>query len=382
MMPDLFPSIDEWGPERIVVVSDAKTGMKGVLVIDNTARGMGKGGTRMSSTLQVGEVARLARVMTWKWAATDLLFGGAKAGILGDPTGADRELTIRSFARKLSNEVPREYVFGLDMGLTENDAAIIQDELGDRGASVGAPALLGGMPYDELGVTGHGVAEAVITALELENRQVAGTRVSVQGIGAVGAATARRLAGMGAVIVAASTARGAILDPNGLDIEALLTLRAEYGDACVDHYDAPVQPLGAELVCDTDVLIPAATQDVVDVGLVDELKASVIVEGANLPISPAALELLHERKIPVVPDFIANSGGVVAAAYSMDMRYSAFRPDTEAVFTTTAEKVRANVVSVADKAAADGIRPHEAARALAQGRVRQAMELRGGNKRS
>ncbi|MBC3191079.1 Glu/Leu/Phe/Val dehydrogenase [Pseudonocardia sp. C8] len=381
-MPDLFPSIDEWGPERIVVVSDAKTGMKGVLVIDNTARGMGKGGTRMSSTLQVGEVARLARVMTWKWAATDLLFGGAKAGILGDPAGVDRERVIRAFARKLANEVPREYVFGLDMGLTENDAALIQDELGDRGASVGAPAVLGGMPYDELGVTGHGVAEAVATILDVEGRQVAGTRVSVQGLGAVGAATARRLAGMGALIVAASTAKGALVDPDGLDIAALLKLREEYGDACVDHYDAAVQPLGTELVCDTDVLVPSATQDVIDTGLVDELKASIIVEGANLPITPDALNLLYERGVPVVPDFIANAGGTIAAAYSMDMRYSAFRPDTDAIFTTTAEKIRTNVATVAAKSAVDGLRPHNAARALAQERVRHAMEVRGGVTRS
>jgi glutamate dehydrogenase (NAD(P)+) len=129
----MFSLIDEWGPEKVVMVADRKTGMRGVLVLDNTARGMGKGGTRMSTTLTVAEVARLARTMTWKWAAADLYYGGAKAGILGDPRGRDKEAALRAFARALRNEVPAEYVFGLDMGLAEGDSAILIDELGGRG---------------------------------------------------------------------------------------------------------------------------------------------------------------------------------------------------------------------------------------------------------
>src|ERR687894_1365867 len=100
--------IDEWGPEKIVCVSDARTGMKGVLVIDNTARGIGKGGTRMAPTVTVTEIARLARNMTWKWAGVDLFYGGAKAGIVGDPNGHDKEAVLRAFVRRLSNEVPKE----------------------------------------------------------------------------------------------------------------------------------------------------------------------------------------------------------------------------------------------------------------------------------
>src|SRR5688500_6981315 len=107
--------MDECGPEKVVSVSDRRTGMKGVLVIDNTARGMGRGGTRMSPTLSVTEVARLARTRTWKWAAVDLFHGGAKAGILGDPNSPHKEGVLRAFARALRNEVPGEYVFGLDM---------------------------------------------------------------------------------------------------------------------------------------------------------------------------------------------------------------------------------------------------------------------------
>ena len=129
----MFELIDEWGPEKVVCVSDARTGMRGVLVIDNTARGMGKGGTRMSTTVSVGEVARLARNMTWKWAGVDLFYGGAKAGIWADPTASSKEAVLRAFVRALRNEVPEEYVFGLDVGLTEKDAAIMLLRLMARG---------------------------------------------------------------------------------------------------------------------------------------------------------------------------------------------------------------------------------------------------------
>ena len=151
MSEDVLALMDEWGPEKVVCVSDRRSGMRGVLVLDNTARGMGKGGTRMSPTLTVREVARLARTMTWKWAAVDLFHGGAKAGILGDPNAPDKEEVLRAFARALRNEVPAEYVFGLDMGLTEQDAAVFLDELGDRGASVGLPRALGASPTTSWG---------------------------------------------------------------------------------------------------------------------------------------------------------------------------------------------------------------------------------------
>jgi glutamate dehydrogenase (NAD(P)+) len=126
---DPLQLIDQWGPEKVVLLSDRKSGMRGVLVIDNTARGMGKGGTRMSTTVSVGEVARLARNMTWKWAGVDLFYGGAKAGIWADPNTESKEAVLRAFVRALKNEVPEEYVFGLDVGLTEKDAT---EQLSER----------------------------------------------------------------------------------------------------------------------------------------------------------------------------------------------------------------------------------------------------------
>ncbi|TWP43493.1 Glu/Leu/Phe/Val dehydrogenase [Lentzea tibetensis] len=370
-MTDVLQLMDEWGPEKVVAVSDRRTGMKGVLVIDNTARGMGKGGTRMSPSVTSAEIARLARVMTWKWAGVDLFFGGAKAGIVFDPASAGKEAALRAFVRKLSNEVPREYVLGLDMGLTERDAAIVQDELGDRGAMMGAPAELGGLPYDELGVTGFGVAEVADELMSLQ-----GKRVAIQGFGAVGAAAAKRFTELGASVVAVSSVHGALHDPDGLDVAGLLKLRAEHGDLAVKEYGS-VLALGAELRVQCDVLVPAALQDVIDADLAGELDATLVVEGANLPTSVAAQEVMASRGITVVPDFIANAGGVVAAAFGMDARYSPFPVNPVTVLDAVSEKLRANASRVIVEAKNRGTTTHVAARELAQERVLKAMRLRG-----
>lgn len=375
MTDSVFGLIDEWGPEKVVVVSDRKTGMRGVLVIDNTARGTGKGGTRMSPSLTVQEVARLARTMTWKWAAVDLFHGGAKAGILGDPNDPNKEAILRAFARTLSNEVPSEYVFGLDMGLTEEDAAIFLDELGDRGASTGLPRALGGLPYDQLGVTGYGVAEATEAAAQSRNIPLKGSRVSIQGFGAVGQAAAVRLLELGATVVAVSTAAGAVHNADGLDIPHLVKLRAESGDACVTHYGS-VLPPDMALTVDADVLIPAAREDTINDVIAASTNAKLVVEGANLPTSPSSRRILHERGITVVPDFIANAGGIVAAAHSMAARYSPFVVEPADIFTMISTKLRANTTAVLDESSRGGLTPHEAAYGLAQQRVLEAMTLR------
>lgn len=373
-MSDTFDLIDDWGPEKIVLVHDPRTRMRGVLVIDNTARGMGKGGTRMLPTVSVGEIARLARVMTWKWAGVDLFYGGAKAGIQADPDSPDKEAILRSFVRRLSNEVPEEYVFGLDMGLTENDAAIITDELG-RGTCMGTPYELGGIPYDQLGITGYGVAEVADEVAQSHN--LGGTSVAVQGFGAVGHAAAERLHKLGYRVVAISTALGAIADPNGLDIPELLSLREQVGDRLVDHYPNFRIPPGAELFADADILIPAARQDVIDAEDAHRVTARIIIEGANLPTSPQAQQILHERGITVVPDFIANAGGVVAAAFAMDSRFSPFRTDPGQIYTSVATKLRANAGTVLNRAEELAQTSHEAARELSQERVLAAMKVRG-----
>lgn len=377
-MTDALDLVDEWGPEKIVVVSHRRTGMKGVLVIDNTARGIGKGGTRMAAGVTVNEVARLARNMTWKWAAVDLFYGGAKAGIAADPASPDKEAVLRAFARALHNEVPSEYVFGLDMGLTEDDAAVIQDELGDRGAAVGTPSHLGGVAYDQLGVTGFGVAEAADAAASAIGLPLSGARVAIQGYGAVGRAAAERFRDLGASIVAVSTAHGALHDPAGLDVTALGRARDEYGDRFVTRAGiGALLPCGRELLVDCDVLVPAALQDVIDEDTAHAVKTRLIVEGANLPTSPAAQAVLAERGITVVPDFVANAGGVIAATFAMDARYSGFRPGTTEVFASISEKLRGNTHQVLDESWRQHLTPHQAGRRLAENRVRAAMRSKG-----
>lgn len=375
MSDNVFDLMDQWGPEKVVCVSDQRTGMRGVLVIDNSARGMAKGGTRMSPTVSVTEVARLARAMTWKWAAVDLFHGGAKAGIRFDPASTEKEAALRAFARALRNEVPAEYVFGLDIGLTENDAAVLADELGDLGAAVGLPRALGGLPYDELGVTGFGVAEAAHAAAETIGLDVVGARVAIQGFGAVGAATAQRLRELGAQVVGVSTARGALIATDALDVDKLVELRTAHGDDCVQAYGG-VRPADELLETDAEILVPAAREDVVGADLARRTTVKLIVEGANLPTTTDAQQVLHERGIALVPDFIANAGGVVAAAYSMDARRSPFPVDPADVFTTISSKMRANAVTVLTESKRRALTPHEAALELAAERVRTAMALR------
>lgn len=377
MAEDILQTVDEWGPEKIVLVSDTRTGMRGVLVIDNTARGMGKGGTRMSPTLTVEEVRRLARTMTWKWAGVDLFFGGAKAGILADPDDPNKEAILRSWARALSLHIPSEYVLGLDMGLSERDAAVVQDELGNRGAAVGSPRELGGVPYDELGLTGFGVAESADVACQSAGLELKGATVSIQGFGAVGHAAAKRFVELGAVVVAVSSVEGAIYDPNGLDVERLLALREEMGDRVVKEYASKAIAPGEELTVPVDVLVPAARQDQISEERAKQLPAKVIVEGANLPTTRTAQKVLHDRGVTVVPDFIANAGAVVGAGVAMDARFSAFRPDVESIFTMISTKIRENTLAVLTQASKDGSTTHESALTISQGRVRRAMELKG-----
>jgi glutamate dehydrogenase (NAD(P)+) len=377
-MPDALDLVDDWGPEKIVVVSNRRTHMKGVLVIDNTARGVGKGGTRMAPGVTVEEISRLARVMTWKWAASDLFHGGAKAGVAYSPAASDKETVLRSFVRALSNEVPKEYVFGLDMGLTEDDAAVIQDELGDRGTAVGTPYELGGIPYDKLGITGYGVAESAQAAAQVVGIDLNGARVVVQGFGAVGRAAAERLVEMGASVIAVSTAQGVLHVPDGIDVAKLAELSSSVGDACIGEYGSGsgLEP-GEELLLGCEVLVPAALQGAIPAAVARRMDTRLVVEGANLPTNEESRQVLLDRGVAVVPDFIANAGGIVAAGFAMDARYSPFRPDTDQIFTLVSDKLRANTTAVLEASRAGGITSHQAALDMAQQRVHAAMAARG-----
>jgi glutamate dehydrogenase (NAD(P)+) len=145
----------------------------------------------------------------------------------------------------------------------------------------------------------------------------------------------------------------------------------------VREYGGRLLDVGAELLVPADVLVPAALQDVIGADAAGRIRARIVVEGANLPTDRPAQRVLAARGVTVVPDLVANAGGVVAAGFAMDARYSAFRPDPGAVFAAVSSKMRGNTAKVLAAARAQGTTTHEAALALAQERVRAAMELKG-----
>ena len=377
-MSEVFEWMDEFGPEKIIVVHDTKTGMKGMLVIDNTARGPGKGGCRMDANMTLLDCFRLARTMTWKWAMADIFLGGAKAGIRNDPKSPHKEEIIRAYAKKMRKFIPDEYVFGNDMGFAEKDGAIALDELEDMKAAVGTPAELGGLPYDELGITGYGVVEAAECAAPYRSLELNKATVSIQGFGAVGAFTAKFMREKGSKVVAISSLAGTLYDPQGLDVEKLLALREKHGDNAVLKYGKGQQiPLGKELELEVDVLVPGATGDVITEKNMKNVKAKMVVEGANFPTAEVAQKYFHEKGILLVPDFVANAGAVMGAGKAMDNRYSCDILDPQEVYDTVKRKMWKNVTMVLDESKKRKLLPREVALEISKERVRKAMELRG-----
>jgi glutamate dehydrogenase (NAD(P)+) len=377
-MSEVFEWMDEWGPEKIIIVHDTKTGMKGMVVIDNTARGPGKGGCRMDANMTLLDCFRLARTMTWKWAMADIFLGGAKAGIKNDPKSPFKEEIIRAYVKKIRKFLPDEYVFGNDMGFAEKDGAIALDEAEDMKAAVGTPAELGGLPYDELGITGFGVVEAAECAAPYRGIDLSRAIVSIQGFGAVGAFSAKFFEEKGARIIAVSSVDGAIYDPQGLDVPRLLALREKFGDKAVLKYGRGQKiPLGKELELPADILIPGAKGDVITEKNMKRIKAKLIVEGANFPTTEVAQKYFHQKGILVVPDFVANAGAVMGAGKAMDNRYSCDILEPQEVYDTVKRKMWKNVAMVLDDSKKFRRFPREVALAISKERVRKAMELRG-----
>jgi glutamate dehydrogenase (NAD(P)+) len=312
--------IDEWGPEKILQVYDPDTGMKGVLVIDNTSTGPGKGGIRFANTATPTEIFRLARTMTWKCAAAGLPFGGAKGGIVANPNEVDRVSWMKSFAKMIKPYCPSQYIAATDIGTTELDMAVFAHEIGDMRACTGKPAELGGIPH-ELGTTGYGVTSALEAAIEIleelkllhvSKKQI---RVSIQGFGNVGSFTAKFLDSSGTKIVAISDISGFIYNKDGLNIPRLMKDmkgKAKFSD--LNGYD--LYDKEGIFDVDSDVFIPAAIGDVINHKTASKLlehNVKMVVEAANLPTLPSAGEHLHKNGIWIIPDFIANAGGVIGS---------------------------------------------------------------------
>jgi len=365
-MEDAFRFADDFGPEKVVHVHEPSTGLRGVVVIDNVAAGPSIGGVRMALDVTTQECFRLARAMTFKNAAAGLRHGGGKAVIAADPTmpASEKERLIRAFARAIAPL--DDYIVGPDMGTDETCMAWVHDEIG---RAVGLPRELGGIPLDEIGATGWGVAAATDVATGFCDLRLDGARVAVQGFGAVGIHAARFLAERGAVLVAAADSRGTVHDPRGLDVEALVKVK-QSGGSVIDSPTGGSSDPDAILDVESDVWIPAARPDVLREDNVDRLRTRVVAQGANIPATPAAERILHERGVLVLPDFIANAGGVICAAVE-------WAGGTEAqAMATIDEKVRQNTWEVLDRARIEDAPPRWAAAALSEDRVQRASAYR------
>jgi glutamate dehydrogenase/leucine dehydrogenase len=362
-MTEAFQFADHLGPAKVVEIYQPASGLKAVLVVDNVACGPSIGGVRMAPDVSTGECFRLARAMTLKNASAGLPHGGGKSVIFADP-GMDRvnkERLIRAFACAIRDIA--DYIPGPDMGTDESCMAWVKDEIG---RAVGLPPEIGGIPLDEIGATGFGLYAAIDVARTFCDLELAGARIVVQGFGSVGKHAARFLTEKGAVLIGAADSKGALWDPDGLDVDGLIALK-ESGASVVEH--ASGSKLEQDLVVDIecDIWIPAARPDVIREDNVDRLKTKLVAQGANIPVTEEAEAVLHKRGVLSVPDFIANAGGVICAAVE-------YRGGTQTMaFQTIEERIRQNTGLCLREAAETGQPPRVAALAFAERRVRKAM---------
>lgn len=365
-MEDVFSYADELGPLKIIHVHEPSIGLRGILVVDNVAKGPSIGGVRMAADVTTEECARLARAMTFKNAAAGLPHGGGKAVLMGDPKmpKQQKEQLIRGLACAL-REV-EQYIFAPDMGTDEECMAWVKDEI-DR--VVALPREVGGIPLDEIGATGWGLSHVVDVAQDFCKLKTEGATFAVQGFGAVGKHVTNFLKQDGAIPVAVSDSTGTIYNPAGLDVEKLIALKDE-GKSVLDYADGEKRDRDAIIDIECDIWIPAARPDVINEDNVHRLNAKMVVEGANIPITHGAEKMLHERGILCVPDFIANAGGVICAA----MEYQG--ASQSAAFDTIQEKLRRNTREVLETAQRENILPREASMRLARKRIDKAMSFR------
>lgn len=362
---------DEFGPEYVIQTYDPKTKMKGILVIDNTALGPGKGGIRMTPSVDVFEVFRLARTMTWKCALAELPFGGAKGGIIADPkkmTKEQKKVIIQAFSKAIKPVCPSMYVSAPDVNTGEEEMRWFVEANGSRKAATGKPEDLGGIPH-ELGSTGFGVAHATIIALEHIKLKPIDATVAIEGFGNVGSFTAKYLYDWGAKIVAVSDSKGVIYNPKGLDVHKLETVKKESGSV-INYKDGRVLPNEEMFGLNVNVLIPAALSDVINKNNVNNIKAKVIVEAANIPMREEIEKILYTMDVLIVPDFVANAGGVISSYVEY------IGKNTDFMFKIVEEKIKKNVKLVLDESKKRNINPREAALNIAKERVRKAMKNR------
>ena len=295
----------------------------GYRVTHNIARGPSKGGIRYHPAVTLDEVKSLAMWMTWKCALMGIPFGGAKGAVICDPKRLSRrelEGMTRRYTSEIINEIgPEKDIPAPDVGTDASVMAWIFDTYSmNKGHSVlgvvtGKPLAIGGSLGREE-ATARGALYVICDALAEEDRGLDGLRVAVQGFGNVGAHLARMLAEGGAHVIAVSDSHSGLHNPNGLDLPSVLAHKAEHGT--LEGFSAADAISNDELLLlDCDVLAPCALEQVITAHNASQVKAKIICEGANGPITPAADDILEDRGLLVLPDVLANAGGVVVSYF-------------------------------------------------------------------
>lgn len=304
-------TISHWhtrAPQLIVTVSDDRWGRLGYVVIDRPVFGRASGGVRFAPEVSVDELTGLAQAMTYKWAVLNVPMGGAKAGITASPEtlNCSRPALMEAFGRGLTALVQQHvYYPGIDLGTTLDDLRAIM-----RGA--GRP--LPDQQIDGSYCTALTVFETIRQVMKFHAQPLSGLKVALEGFGKVGSVLAELLASTGAILVAVSTAEGAVYHPNGLDVTRLLALKQMHGDQLVAHCpEAQTMASEAIFALPVDLAVPGARPWVIRDENVAQVQARFIVPISNIPVTPEAEAFLIEHGQIVIPDFLANCGGILAS---------------------------------------------------------------------
>jgi len=358
---------DEFGPEKILGVYDPKTGMRGFVVIDNTSLGPGKGGIRMTPTVGVEEVFRLARAMTLKNALAGLPFGGGKSGIIADAKAISpkkKEAIVKAFSRKLKSVCPDEYIAAPDMNMAEKEMAWFLEANGSRKAATGKPKSMGGLPH-ELGSTGFGVYHATMVAAESIGLDPSKATVAIEGFGNVGRFATKFLSETGCRIMAVSDSKGAVHSHGGgIDFKKLCEVKDRTGSV-INYKPGNTDYHESILGVGTDILITAAVPDLINPGNAGSLRFKLIVEGSNIPMTHEVEQIIYKKGIMVVPDFVANAGGVISS-------YVEYKGGSEKeMFKLVEKKIKKNTRLMLDSCDAERTDPRTCALGIAQKRIRK-----------
>jgi glutamate dehydrogenase (NAD(P)+) len=352
---------------------------EGFRVQHNMARGPMKGGLRYHPAMDEDHAAALANLMTWKTAVVDVPYGGAKGGINCDPHSLSEkdlfEVTVR-FVEQMKDVIgPTTDIPAPDVNTNAQVMGWIMHEYSKYAGF--SPGVVTGKPLDLFGsegreaATGRGVLDVLAEALNEQDRSFGDITVAVQGFGNVGSNAARLIAERGAKIVAVADHTGGVCKEEGLDIPTLVAWVAESGG--VKGFPAGEPFKNTEIITwDADVLVPAALEDAIHKDNAGDVKASIIVEGANGPTTPEADQILNERGILIIPDILANAGGVTVSYFEWAQNIQQFKWDEERVNMELDKKMSAAYRSVREVAAGKDLDMRTAAFVLAIQRVGRA----------